>query len=195
MLKIEDLQKSFGGVRAVNRCSLKVKQGSIVSITIRPVFVPKRCYSRSVKDKRERMVRPFVKIALKQYKELNTLTKEKKESLSKLIREALFHFTKKKEYSISILPSFLPASTKDQYKTVTAYFLQLDWNLLERISKNTGRCKTELLREAVKEYFKNVKSSQQATTQGWWLASAVLSLPQHRALTTLYGAGNVLYTF
>lgn len=32
MLKIEDLQKSFGGVRAVDRCSLKVKQGSITGL-------------------------------------------------------------------------------------------------------------------------------------------------------------------
>ncbi|GAH14005.1 unnamed protein product, partial [marine sediment metagenome] len=35
------------------------------------------------------MIRPFVKISLKQYKELDRLRKEKKESLSKLIREAL----------------------------------------------------------------------------------------------------------
>lgn len=32
MLKIEDLQKNFGGVKAVNRCSLKVKQGSITGL-------------------------------------------------------------------------------------------------------------------------------------------------------------------
>lgn len=32
MLEIEDLQKSFGGVKAVNRCSLKVKQGSITGL-------------------------------------------------------------------------------------------------------------------------------------------------------------------
>ncbi|GAG37671.1 unnamed protein product, partial [marine sediment metagenome] len=32
MLKIEDLQKSFGGVKAVDRCSLKVKQGSITGL-------------------------------------------------------------------------------------------------------------------------------------------------------------------
>lgn len=103
------------------------------------------------------MIRPFVKISREQYKELDRLRKEKKESLSKLIREALSYFTKNKEHSISVLPSFLPACTKDQHKTVTAYFPKHDWNLLERISKNTGRCKTELLRKAVDKYLGDVK--------------------------------------
>ena len=129
---------------------------TFVSIAIRPVFVPKRCCSRSVKDEREKMVRPFVKIALNQYKELNTLKREKKEPLSKLMREALSSFTKKREHSISILPSFLPASTKDKYKTVTAYFPRDEWDLLQRISENTGRCKTELLRKAVEEYLRKL---------------------------------------
>ena len=127
---------------------------TFVSIAIRPVFVPKRCCSRSMKDEQNRMVRPFVKIALKQYKELDTLRREKKESLSRLIREALSSFTKKKDYSISALPSFLPASTKDKYKIVTAYFPKHEWDLLQRISENTGRCKTELLRKAVEEYLR-----------------------------------------
>jgi len=101
------------------------------------------------------MVRPFVKISLNQYEELDRLKKEKKESLSKLIRQALSSFAKKKEHSVSTLPSFLPASTKDKYKTVTAYFPRYDWNWLERVSKNTGRCKTELLRKAVEEYLRD----------------------------------------
>ncbi len=109
-----------------------------------------------MKDERERMVRPFVKIALNQYKELNTLRREKKEPLSKLMREALSSFTKKREHSISILPSFLPASTKDKYKTVTAYFTRDEWDLLQRISENSGRCKTELLRKAVEEYLRKL---------------------------------------
>jgi len=134
------------------QCNWSKSTQTCISISIRPIFVPKRYCSRSVKDERERMVRPFVKISLDQYKELNTLRREKKESLSKLIREALSYFTKKKEHFISTLPSFLPACTKDQYKTVTAHFPQHDWSLLETISKNTGRCKTELLRKAVEEY-------------------------------------------
>ena len=102
------------------------------------------------------MVRPFVKISLNQYKEVNKLRREKKEPLSKLIREALSSFIKKKEQSISTLPSFLAASTKDKYKTVTAYFPRHEWDLLQRISENTGRCKTELLRKAVEEYLRKL---------------------------------------
>jgi len=109
-----------------------------------------------MKDKRESMVRLFVKISLNQYKELDALRREKKEPLSKLIREALSSFIKKREHPVSTLPSFLPASTKDKYKTLTAYFPQHEWNLLQRISENTGRCKTELLRKAVEEYLRKL---------------------------------------
>jgi len=102
-----------------------------------------------MKGERERMVRPFVKISVHQYEELDRLRKEKKESLSKLIRESLSYFIEKREHSISVLPTFLPPLTEDQYKTVTAYFPKHDWSALERISKNTGRYRTELLREEV----------------------------------------------
>lgn len=107
-----------------------------------------------MKDERERMVRPFVKISLSQYKELDRMREEKKQSLSKLIREALCHFTNRKEHPMSILLSVLPASTEEQYRTVSAYFSRHEWDLLKRISKNTGRCKTELLRKAVEEYLR-----------------------------------------
>lgn len=133
---------------------------TLLYISIRPGFAPKTFSSTSTKNEPKAMVRPFVKISLKQYEELGRLRREKKESLSKLIREALSSFTKKKEHSISVLPSLLPASTKDQYKTVTAYFPQDQWNLLERISKNTGRGKTELITEAVEEYLNQVKSTK-----------------------------------
>jgi len=111
-----------------------------------------RLTHRPPKNESKRMVRPYVKISLDQYEQLDRLRKERKESLSKLIREALSYFTEKKEHSISTLPSFLPASTKDKYKTVTAYFPRDEWDSLQRVSNNTGRCKTELLRKAVEEY-------------------------------------------
>jgi len=98
------------------------------------------------------MVRPFVKIALKQYKEQNTLRGEKKESLSKLIREALSSFTKKKEHSISISASHLPREARENYRRVTTYLSRSDLSLLASISKETGRCKTHLIREAVDNY-------------------------------------------
>ena len=125
-----------------------------ISISIRPVFVPKRCSSSLTNNQPKAMVRSFVKISLDQYTELDRLRKERKESLSKLIRRALCYFTKKKEHSVSMLPSFLPASAKDQCKTVTAYFPKGEWNLLKAVSKNTGRCKSELIKEAVDEYLR-----------------------------------------
>jgi predicted CopG family antitoxin len=96
----------------------------------------------------------LVKISLDQYEQLDRLRREKKESLSKLIQEALSYFIKKKGHSISVLPSFLPTCPKDQYKTFTAYFPTHDWDLLGTISKNSARCKTELLRIAVEDYLR-----------------------------------------
>jgi hypothetical protein len=71
------------------------------SIAIRPFFVPKRFSSNLVKNKSKRMVRPFVKISLNQYEELNILRREKNESLSKLMREALSSFSRKKGHCVS----------------------------------------------------------------------------------------------
>lgn len=116
--------------------------------------MPKRFSCNSTRTESKRMVRPFVKISRAQYEELDRLREEKKEPLSELIRKAPSYFTKKKVHSNGVFPSFLPACTKDQYKTVTAYFLQQDWNMLETLSKNTGRCKAELLREAVDDYLR-----------------------------------------
>ena len=138
-------------------CNWGKSTQTFISIAIRPVFIPKRCSSSSRKSEPKRMVRPFVKISLDQYEDLDRLRKEKKESLSKLIRESLSFFIKKRKHAIGVLPSLLPASSRDQYKTVTAYFPKRDWNLLETISKNTGRCKTELLRKAMHEYLKHAQ--------------------------------------
>jgi len=64
----------------------------------------------------------------------------------------LSDFVKKKEHHVSIASSYLPKRTKEKYKTVSAYFHSFDWNLIERISKQTKRSKTDLIREAIKEY-------------------------------------------
>ena len=141
-------------------CNWGKSSQSCISITLRSVFISKKLSSSPTKNEPQRMVCSLVKISLDQYEKLDRLRKERKESLSKLIRKALSSWTKKKEHSVSMLPSFLPVSTKGQYKTVTAYFPQHDWNLLETISRNTVRCKTELLGKAVEEYLKQVKSTK-----------------------------------
>ena len=73
-------------------------------------------------------------------------------SLSEIIREAVSKFVNKNNFFISTTASYLPKGTKNGYKYVSAYFARSDWNLLHRVSKNTGRSKTELVREAVDEY-------------------------------------------
>ncbi len=98
------------------------------------------------------MVRPWVKVSLCQYQELNRLREETNRPLSEIIREAVRRFVKKKLFSASTTVSYLPRGTRNRYKSVSAYFPRSDWNLLEEISKNTVRSKTELIRLAVDEY-------------------------------------------
>ncbi len=98
------------------------------------------------------MVRPWVKLSLYQYEKLKRLKEETGIALSEIIREAVCKFVKKKDFPVSIITSYLPRGTRDKYKSVSAYFPKSDWALLERISKNTVKCKTELIRQAVDEY-------------------------------------------
>ena len=97
-------------------------------------------------------MRPWVKVSLSQYEKLNRLKEKTGRSLSEIIREAVSKFVRKKDLAVSTTASYLPKGTRDGYKSVSAYFLRFDWNLLEEISRNTGRCKTELIRQAVDEY-------------------------------------------
>ncbi len=98
------------------------------------------------------MVRPWVKISLCQYEKLRKLRVETKRPLSEIVREAVSKFVRKKYFPYGAAISYLPKGTKNGYKSVSAYFSTSDWNLLEEISKNTGKCKTELIRQAVDEY-------------------------------------------
>ena len=98
------------------------------------------------------MVRPWVKVSLRQYQRLRKLREETSRPLSEIIREAVCDFVKKRDFPVSTTASYLPKRTRDKYKSVSAYFPRSDWNLLAEISKNTGECKTELVREAVDEH-------------------------------------------
>ena len=98
------------------------------------------------------MVRPWVKVSLCQYQELKRLREETNRPLSEMIRGSVCRFVKKKEFAVSTSVSYLPKGTRDKYRSVSAYFPRSDWSLLERISKNTGRSKTELIRQAVDKY-------------------------------------------
>ncbi len=72
-----------------------------------------------------------------------------------MIREATSSFVRKKDYSISIGASFLPREASENYRRITTYPSRSDLSLLASISKETGRCKTHLIREAVDNYLGN----------------------------------------
>ncbi len=98
------------------------------------------------------MVRPWVKVSLSQYQELKKLKEETDRPLSEIIRKAVCKFVKKKDFPASTALAYLPKGTRDKYTSVSAYFARSDWDLLERISENTGECKSKLIRQAVDEY-------------------------------------------
>jgi len=98
------------------------------------------------------MVRPWVKVSLCQYEKLDGLKEETGKPLSEIIRKAVCDFVRKKDFAVSTTVSSLPKRTRNRYKSVSAYFSRSDWSLLASISKQTGRCKTHLIREAVDEY-------------------------------------------
>ncbi len=91
------------------------------------------------------MARPWVKLSLCQYEKLNGLKKETGRPLSEIIWKAVYEFVKKKDFPVSSNASYLPKGTRDKYKSVSVYFLRSDWSLLEEISKNTGRAKSQYL--------------------------------------------------
>ena len=135
-----------------SQCNWGKSTQALFCISIKPCFLPGKSYPKSRQNNKEKMVRPWVKISLSQYQKLNRLTKKRGKSLSEIIREAVSQFVRKKDFPYSAAISYLPKGTRDRYKSVSAYFLRSDWNLLEEISKNTGECKSELIREAVDEY-------------------------------------------
>ncbi len=98
------------------------------------------------------MVRPWVELEKDQYERLKELQENTGKAVSEMIRQAIASFVTRKDYSISMGSSHLPKTTREDYRGVTAYFHRSDWNLLEKISKGTGTCKTGLTREAVDEY-------------------------------------------
>ncbi len=101
------------------------------------------------------MVRSWVKVSLSQYEKLNRLKEETGRPLSEIIRGSVCRFVRKKDFPVSATVSYLLKGTRDRYRSVSAYFPRSDWDLLEEISKNTERCKTELIRQAVDEYLAN----------------------------------------
>jgi len=104
------------------------------------------------------MVRPWVELEKDQYERLKELEENTGKRVSRMIREAVSSFVTKKDYSISIGASYLPRATRENCRRVTTYLSRSNLSLLVSISKEMGRCKTHLIREAVDKYLR--KSSQ-----------------------------------
>jgi len=121
-------------------------------ISIKPYFRVRKSYPKNLPNDKEKMVRAWVKVSLYQYEELKRLGEKTGKPLSEIIREAVCDFLKKKDFPASTAVSSLPKGTRNRYKSVSAYFPRSDWSLLEEIAKNTERCRTELIRQAVDEY-------------------------------------------
>jgi len=98
------------------------------------------------------MVRPWVKVSLCQYQEPKRLTEKRGKPLSEIIRKAVSEFLKKKDFPAGPAVSSLARETRNRYKSVSAYFPRSDWSILEEIAKDTAKCKTELIRQALDEY-------------------------------------------
>lgn len=108
--------------------------------------------AKTLQNDKERMVRPWVEISLCQHEKLKKIKERTGRPLSGMLREAVFRLVQKKKHLASTTVSYLAKGTRDRYTSVSAYFPRLDWSLLEEISKNTGKCKTELVRQALDEY-------------------------------------------
>ena len=98
------------------------------------------------------MVRAWVELEKNQYERLKELQENTGKAVSEMIREAVTSFVTRKDYSISISASHLPRATRENYRRVTTYLSRSNLSLLASISKETGRCKTHLIREAVDRY-------------------------------------------
>ncbi|MCW3987064.1 MAG: ribbon-helix-helix domain-containing protein [Candidatus Bathyarchaeota archaeon] len=138
-----------------SQCNWGKSTQTLFHVSIKPYFRLRKSYLKNHQDNKEKMVRPWVEVSLYQYQRLRKLKEETNRPLSEIIRKAVSKFVKKKDFPVSTTSLYLPKRSRDRYKSVSAYFVRSDWNLLEEISRNTGRSKTELIRQAVNEFLGN----------------------------------------
>ena len=125
---------------------------SYFCLTIRSCFQLRKSGHKTLRSDKEQLVPPWVELEKEQCERLKELQENTGKPVSEMIREAITSFVRKKDYSISISASHLPRATRENYRRVTTYLSRSDLSLLACISKETGRCKTDLIREAVDRY-------------------------------------------
>jgi len=91
---------------------------------------------------------------------LKRLKEEEGKPVSGMIREAVSRFAGERDYSIGVGASYLPKEARENYRRVTTYLSRSDVSVLASISKETGRCKTHLIREAVDKYLRGHRDSR-----------------------------------
>jgi len=101
--------------------------------------------------------KPFVKTSRinlysSQIKKLEKIAQREGKARVQVVREAVKRFLGKRTFERNTF-NFNAPSAKGT-KGIYPRFSKSDWDMLNKISKNTGRCKTELLRKAVKEYLR-----------------------------------------
>jgi predicted DNA-binding protein len=100
-----------------------LKPSSILALS--PVFEVRKSYLKILQNDKEKMVRPWVKVSLRQYDKLRNFREKTGKPLSKIIREAVAKFTTKKDYPVSAAASHLPKGTRDKYKSFISLFSQI----------------------------------------------------------------------
>ena len=78
--------------------------------------MPKRSYSRSIKDERERMVRDGVKVSVYQYEQLKKLKETTGKPASEIIKEGVSRVLTKKGHPVSIAASYLQTNKRQLQK-------------------------------------------------------------------------------
>jgi len=106
------------------------------------------------------MVPPWVRLASERCQELKELGDKIGKPVSEMIRETVSRFVGMKDYHTGAMPSYLPRGSRDDRRTVTAHFTQAEWDLVVSVSQDTGKSKTELLREATDEYLRQLPRSR-----------------------------------
>jgi len=134
------------------QCNWGKKGQAYFSVSIRPHFQVGKSHHKTWQNGEGKLIGPWVELEKNQYELLKRLQENTGRPVSGMVREAASRFLTRKDYSSSIGASHLPRGRREDYRRVTAYFRRSDLSLLVRIPKETGRCRTRLIREAVDKY-------------------------------------------
>ena len=94
----------------------------------------------------------YVSFYPSQMKNLEEMARKQGKATAQVIREAVKRFLNKRTFKRNTFN--FDASSVRGTKRVYPRFSKSDWDMLNRVSKETNRFRTELVREAVDEYLR-----------------------------------------